>query len=72
MYSRRSTQSGVLTMRVPLHLAPFHFTAVMRRLGLHHEPDRDFDHPRVPDTHPHLKRHVLYTISRQQWERRIG
>ena len=43
-------------------------TAVMLRLGLHHEPDRDFDHPSIPDTHPHLKRHVLYTISRQQWE----
>ncbi|TCU40143.1 GNAT family N-acetyltransferase [Rhizobium azibense] len=47
-------------------------TAVMRRLGLHHDPDRDFDHPRIPDTHPHLKRHVLYAISRQQWERKIG
>ncbi|WP_431322599.1 GNAT family N-acetyltransferase [Rhizobium sp. YTU87027] len=47
-------------------------TAVMHRLGLHHEPDRDFDHPSIPDTHPHLKRHVLYTITRQQWERRIG
>ncbi|RDJ11112.1 GNAT family N-acetyltransferase [Rhizobium grahamii] len=46
-------------------------TAVMQRLGLHHEPDRDFDHPSIPDTHPHLKRHVLYTISRQQWERGI-
>lgn len=47
-------------------------TAVMRRLGLHHEPQRDFDHPRVPDTHPHLKRHVLYTISRQQWNQTTG
>ena len=46
-------------------------TAVMQRLGLHHEPDRDFDHPSIPDTHPHLKRHVLYTIRRQQWERGI-
>jgi RimJ/RimL family protein N-acetyltransferase len=46
-------------------------TNVMRRLGLHHDPDRDFDHPRIPDTHPHLKRHVLYAISRQQWERKV-
>ncbi|MCC8934652.1 GNAT family N-acetyltransferase [Rhizobium sp. 'Codium 1'] len=34
--------------------------AVMRRLGMEHYGDRDFDHPKVPDTHPHLKRHVLY------------
>ncbi|QFY60552.1 GNAT family N-acetyltransferase [Rhizobium grahamii] len=47
-------------------------TAVMRRLGLRHEPERDFDHPRVPDTHPHLKRHVLYAISVQQWNRTTG
>jgi len=26
--------------------------------------DGDFDHPRVPDTHPHLQRHVLYRIGR--------
>ncbi len=34
--------------------------AVMRRLGMQHLVDRDFDHPKVPDTHPHLKRHALY------------
>ncbi len=47
-------------------------TAVMRRLGLRHEPERDFDHPRVPDTHPHLKRHVLYAISREQWKQAVS
>ncbi|MCJ8238834.1 GNAT family N-acetyltransferase [Peteryoungia algae] len=39
--------------------------AVMRRLGMEHYRNRDFDHPKVPDTHPQLKRHVLYrTTSR--------
>ena len=33
--------------------------AVMRRIGMHPQPHRDFDHPRVPDTHRHLRRHVL-------------
>ena len=33
--------------------------AVMDKLGMTHDPDDDFDHPRVPDGHP-LKRHVLY------------
>jgi RimJ/RimL family protein N-acetyltransferase len=42
-------------------------TAVMKRLGMRHDPSRDFDHPRVPDTAPHLKRHVLYAISRDEW-----
>ncbi|MCO5730256.1 GNAT family N-acetyltransferase [Rhizobium sp. SSA_523] len=35
-------------------------TAVMQRIGMVACPERDFDHPRVPDTHPHLKRHVTY------------
>lgn len=38
--------------------------AVMERIGLIRDIDGDFDHPRVPDTHPHLKRHVLYRIVR--------
>jgi RimJ/RimL family protein N-acetyltransferase len=42
-------------------------TAVMKRIGLLRDPARDFDHPRVPDTHPHLKRHVTYALTRQQW-----
>ncbi|RIK83054.1 MAG: GNAT family N-acetyltransferase [Hyphomicrobiales bacterium] len=46
--------------------------AVMRRLGMRHEPQGDFDHPKVPDTHPHLKRHVFYTLARQDWQGRTG
>lgn len=37
-------------------------TAVMQRIGMIRCPDLDFDHPRVPDSHPHLKRHVTYAI----------
>ncbi|OLP61335.1 GNAT family N-acetyltransferase [Xaviernesmea oryzae] len=37
--------------------------AVMRRIGLTQVPDGDFDHPRVLDSHPHLKRHVLYKMT---------
>ncbi|WP_223218082.1 GNAT family N-acetyltransferase [Rhizobium wenxiniae] len=43
-------------------------TNVMQRLGMRREQDRDFNHPRVPDTHPHLKRHVVYTVSRDEWQ----
>lgn len=37
--------------------------AVMRRLDMVYLEDRDFDDPKVPDTHPHLKRHVLFQSS---------
>lgn len=36
---------------------------VMERIGMTHDPSRDFDHPGVPDGHP-LKRHVLYAARR--------
>lgn len=40
---------------------------VMERIGMVHIADRDFDHPKVPDTQPHLKHMALYTINKQQW-----
>ena len=42
-------------------------TAVMERIGMRRDPSRDFDHPRVPDSHPHQKRHVFYTLTRDEW-----
>jgi ribosomal-protein-alanine N-acetyltransferase len=33
--------------------------AVMRRIGMTHDPADDFDHPRLPAGHP-LRRHVLW------------
>ena len=35
---------------------------VMEKLGMTHRPDLDFDHPRVPPGHPHL-RHTLYQLT---------
>ena len=37
--------------------------AVMRRIGMTHDPADDFDHPRLPEGHP-LRRHVLYRLRR--------
>ena len=34
---------------------------VMAKLNMTHRPDLDFDHPRVPAGHPHL-RHTLYQL----------
>ena len=45
-------------------------TAVMQRLGMQHDASGDFDHPRVPDTHPELKRHVYYRLSQAEWQQR--
>jgi RimJ/RimL family protein N-acetyltransferase len=38
--------------------------AVMRRLGMIHQPDRDFDHPRLAPDHP-LRRHVFWAVRRE-------
>ncbi|MDG4879980.1 GNAT family N-acetyltransferase [Mesorhizobium sp. WSM4884] len=42
--------------------------AVMKRLGMRADPSADFDHPSVPDSHPHLKQHVLYRLPREHWQ----
>ena len=45
--------------------------AVMERIGLHHDPADDFDHPRVdPVRYPHIVRHVLYRLGRSEWRAR--
>ena len=36
---------------------------VMERLGMTHDPNDDFDHPRIPEGDP-LRRHLLYRASR--------
>lgn len=43
--------------------------AVMRRIGMDKVEGGDFDHPAVPDTSPGLRRHVLYALTREAWER---
>jgi RimJ/RimL family protein N-acetyltransferase len=42
-------------------------TAVMRRIGMTADPARDFDHPGIPESHPQLRRHVFYRLSRSAW-----
>lgn len=34
---------------------------VMERIGMVHKPERDFDHPRIPNDSP-LQRHVFYQL----------
>jgi RimJ/RimL family protein N-acetyltransferase len=37
---------------------------VMEKLGMVHDPNADFDHPRLPEGHA-LRRHVLYRLNRE-------
>ncbi len=41
--------------------------AVMRKIGMCYDPASDFDHPDVSEGHP-LRPHVLYRISRADWQ----
>ena len=51
----------IVSFAVPANVASVN---VMKRIGMIAQPELDFDHPNVPDTHPHLKRHVVYTSNR--------
>jgi RimJ/RimL family protein N-acetyltransferase len=40
--------------------------AVMRRIGMTHDPADDFLHPNLPADHP-MRPHVLYRLRREEW-----
>ena len=39
---------------------------VMEKIGMKHNPNDDFDHPKLGKNSP-LKRHVLYRLSKKDW-----
>ncbi|GHC75381.1 GNAT family N-acetyltransferase [Limoniibacter endophyticus] len=41
--------------------------ATMRRLGLHHDVERDFDHPFIEENQAHLRPHRLFALTRDEW-----
>ena len=43
--------------------------SVMERLGMHRDAAEDFDHPRLPVGHA-LRRHILYRLTRAEWQAR--
>jgi RimJ/RimL family protein N-acetyltransferase len=53
----------IVSFTVPANI-PSH--RVMARIGMHHSPADEFDHPRLPPGHPQ-RRHVLYRITKAQW-----
>jgi len=52
--------SSLVSFTVPANLRS---RRVMEKLGMIHDPQADFDHPRLPQGHP-LRRHVLYRLNR--------
>ena len=62
---RRLQLKEVVSFAVPANIRS---RRVMEKLGMTHDRAAGFDHPRVPLGHP-LRRHVLYRLGREQWER---
>lgn len=69
-----SLQYGFETLKLPEIVS---FTAVqndrsrrvMERIGMHRDPQDDFDHPKLPEGH-WLRRHVLYRLEAQEWRKK--
>ena len=40
---------------------------IMEKIGMHHDPKDDFDHPKLPKEHK-LNRHVLYRLGASEWQ----
>lgn len=45
-----------------------HSRNVMKKIGMHHRSEDDFDHPKLSVDHP-LRRHVLYRLERNEWKK---
>lgn len=58
----------IVSFTVPANLRS---RGVMERIGMIRRPEEDFDHPVLAEGHP-LRRHVLYRLSRAQWEAGTG
>lgn len=43
--------------------------SVMQKIGMHHSPADDFNHPKLPEGHK-LRRHVLYRLNQDTWQRK--
>ena len=44
---------------------------VMEKIGMHRDPDDDFEHPRIAEGHP-LRSHVLYRLGAGEWRSAQG
>ena len=58
--------SSLVSFTVPANVRS---RRVMEKVAMTHDPADDFDHPNLPPGH-RLRRHVLYRLSRKDWEQR--
>jgi ribosomal-protein-alanine N-acetyltransferase len=58
----------IVSFTVPANLKS---RRVMEKLAMRRDPGDDFDHPSLAEGHP-LRRHVLYRMSREDWDRSGG
>lgn len=56
--------TDIAAFAVPANVAS---TAVMDRIGMHAEPEFDFDMPFPMEGYEHLRRHLFYRITREEW-----
>jgi RimJ/RimL family protein N-acetyltransferase len=59
----------IISFTIPVNLRS---QAVMRRIGMRRDEAADFDLPRIPDNKPEFKRHVLYRLTKADWENSKG
>lgn len=62
-FTRRSLDE-IISFAVPANRRSL---AVMERIGMARDPLRDFDHPKIGADYAHLRRHVVYALSKSQW-----
>jgi RimJ/RimL family protein N-acetyltransferase len=65
---RKLSLDEVVSFTVPANMRS---RRVMEKIGLQRDPSHDFDHPGLPAGHP-LRRHVLYRLSRPEWEEALS
>lgn len=65
---RKLSLDEVVSFTVPANMRS---RRVMEKIGLQRDPSHDFDHPGLPAGHP-LRRHVLYRLSRPEWEEALA
>jgi RimJ/RimL family protein N-acetyltransferase len=65
---RRRGLTEIVSFAVPANRRSL---AVMQRIGMIRDPSSDFDHPRIGEDYAHLRRHIVYRLTRTQWENQL-
>jgi RimJ/RimL family protein N-acetyltransferase len=61
-FTRRGLDE-IVSFAVPSNLRSL---AVMRRIGMIRDSESDFDHPKIGEDYAHLRRHIVYRMTKKQ------